>query len=57
MIVPDVETGAVRLEITDPQGSGFAILLNQPGTVDLTLRLVGALARLRGYTKEGAGDA
>ena len=37
----------MRLEITDPQGHGFAILLGLGQAIDATARLIGSIHRLR----------
>ena len=38
---------AVQVEIADPSGSGFRILMDLPLTLDLAIRLVGSAMRLR----------
>ena len=45
-IVADLELEAVRLEITDPQGHGFAILLGLGQATDATARLIRSIHRL-----------
>jgi hypothetical protein len=49
---PDFDVGGVALEVVDSDGKGFGTVLDQSVALDVTLRLVGAVARLRGY-----GDA
>jgi hypothetical protein len=45
----DMDTGGVSLEVVDRTGRGFATVLDQAVAIDVTLRIVGAVARLRGY--------
>jgi hypothetical protein len=46
---PDYDVGGVALEVVDRTGRGFATVLDQAVAIDVTLRIVGAVARLRGY--------
>jgi hypothetical protein len=43
----DLDVVAVRLEVVDPRGEGFQMLLGADEVLDIALKLIGALARLR----------
>jgi hypothetical protein len=47
-VAPDHDTGGVLLEIVDRVGSGFATILDQLVAIDVAIRLIGSVARLRG---------
>jgi hypothetical protein len=49
---PDI-TAAIRLEFVDPQGEGFAVLLDCNEALNLVLRVTGCLARMRGWATSG----
>jgi hypothetical protein len=53
----DLDLVAIRLEVVDPRGDGFACLLGASEALDLALRLIGGLMRLRrldrGETEHG----
>jgi hypothetical protein len=51
-VAPDFDTGGVSLEVVDRAGRGFATVLDQAVAIDVTLRIVGAIGRLRGYGGE-----
>ena len=48
-ISPEHAVGGIVVEITDGSGNGFRTVLDQTVALDVTLRLVGSLARLRGW--------
>jgi hypothetical protein len=51
----DLDVVAVRLEVVDPRGEGFQALLGADEVLDLALKLIGSLARLKRYGEAGHG--
>jgi hypothetical protein len=45
----DLDVVAVRLEVVDPSGEGFQVLLDCNEAVALACKLIGSVARLRGW--------
>jgi hypothetical protein len=50
----DTTAIAIKIELVGPWGLGFAATLDCDEAIDLALRLIGTVARLRGWD---AGDA
>lgn len=49
-IGPEPIANGVRLEVVDRTGNGFRTIFDLDVTLDVVLKLVGAVARLRGIT-------
>ena len=47
---PDYGVGGVQIEVVDRTGRGFRTIFDPDAAVDLCLRAIAAVARLRGYT-------
>ena len=46
---PDYDCGGVLIEAVDRDGNGFSTIFDHQAALELVLRVVGALARLRGW--------
>jgi hypothetical protein len=49
-VQPDHDVGGVTLEVTDRDGAGFKTVLDQLVAIDCAMRLIGSVARLRGWS-------
>jgi hypothetical protein len=49
LVAPDHDVGGVKLEVADRDGNGFTTIFDQDAALDITLRFIGAIARLRVY--------
>jgi hypothetical protein len=50
VVAPDHDVGGVTLEVTDRDGAGFRTVLDQRVAIDCAMRLIGSVARLRGWS-------
>jgi hypothetical protein len=48
-VQPDFDTAGVALEVVDSAGHGFGTVLDQTVAVDVAIRVISSVARLRGY--------
>jgi hypothetical protein len=48
-VQPNYNVGGITLEIVDSAGAGFLTVLDQAAALNLALRLIAAIARLRGW--------
>jgi hypothetical protein len=48
-VAPDFDVAGITLEVVDREGQGFGTVLDQAAAIDVVLRIVGAVARLRRY--------
>jgi hypothetical protein len=48
-VQPDHDVGGVVLEVTDQAGAGYRTILDQLVAIDCAMRLIGSVARLRGW--------
>ena len=48
----DHDVGGVMLEVVDRDGRGFRTVLDQLVALDVVLKIMGAIARLRGYGEQ-----
>jgi hypothetical protein len=48
-VAPDFDVAGVTLEVVDQEGQGFGTVLDQAAAIDVVLRMLGAVARLRRY--------
>lgn len=46
---PDYGVGGVTFEVVDRTGDGFRTVFDQAVALDVAMRIVGSLARLRGW--------
>lgn len=49
-VQPDHDVGGVTLEVADQAGNGFRTILDQLAALEVALRIIGAVARLRGWS-------
>jgi hypothetical protein len=49
-VAPDFTLNAVRLEVTDQAGDGFRTFFSFDQALDTAMRIIGSIARLRGWS-------
>jgi hypothetical protein len=48
-VAPDFDVGGVQFEVVDRTGAGFRTIFDQAVALDIAMRTIGAIARLRGW--------